>query len=245
MCKYVFVLLLALVMTACKPVTPFELGQHEYVSGNYLKAAEIFAEHTAWNSDIKYESMYYEGMCWLNLKSYDKAKGFFTNVIEHSDNRMIKSKAIVAKAEACLATDDCNGAIAMYRMLMLAGYADYYPQEEAYQLLQKAAEQCGDFDVLNEYTQRFGGVIPPAGSSTGIVSSLKRVRLESQFGSKSEAVGVMRLLKDAGVDSSLVKIISPAGESYVIQVGAFSDEANADSMAQKVFNLGWKTVIVE
>ena len=242
--KYLFVFLLSLVFTACQPVTPFEQGQQEYVSGNYLKAAQIFAQHTAWNSDIKYEAMYYEGMCWLNLKSYVKAKKLFTTVIEHSDNRVIKSKAIAAKADACLATDDCDGAIAMYRMLLLAGYADYYPQDEAYQLLRKAAEQCGNTAVLEEYVQRFGEV-SPAQSATALGSSLKRVRLESQFGNKTEAVAIMRLLKDAGVDSSLVKIIAPEGESYVIQVGAFSSAANADSMAQKVFNLGWKTVIIE
>lgn len=244
MCKYLFVFLLSLVLTACQPVTPFELGQQEYVSGNYLKAAQIFAEHTAWNSDIKYEAMYYEGMCWLNLKSYDKAKGLFTNVIEHSDNRQIKAKAIAAKADACLATGDCDGAIAMYRMLLLAGYADYYPQDEAYKLLKNAAEQCGNLDVLAEYVERFGAAAPAAQSAV-VASSLKRVRLESQFGSKAEAVGIMRSLKDAGVDSSLIKIITPAGETYVIQVGAFSNAANADSMAQKVFNLGWKTVIIE
>ncbi len=243
MLKYLIICILGLFVTACGTVTPFEVGQQEYVSGNYIMAAQVFHQHTAWNSDIKYEAMYYEGMCWLNLKSYDKAKTLFTNVIEHSDNRAIKAKAVAAKAEVCLKTGDCDGAITLYRMLLLAGYVDYYPQEEAYQLLKAAAEQCGNTTVLSEFEDKFGVVAPS--DTPAVVSNLKRVRLETQFSNKTEATTVMKTLKDSGVNSSLVRISAPQGDSYVVQVGAFSSAANANALAQKLFDLGWRTVIIE
>ncbi len=243
MLKYLIICSLGLILTACGAVTPFEVGQQQYVSGNYIMAAQVFHQHTAWNSDIKYEAMYYEGMCWLNLQSYDKAKTLFTNVIEHSDNRAIKAKAVAAKAEVCLKTGDCDGAITLYRMLLLAGYVEYYPQDEAYKLLQNAAEQCGNTTVLSEFQDRFG-VTAPAETPVA-VSNLKRVRLETQFSNKTEAATVMKTLKDSGVNSSLVRLSSPQGDTYVVQVGAFSNAANANALAQKLFDLGWRTVIIE
>lgn len=244
MIKYFMFLLLPLFLGGCAEVTPFELGQKEYVSGNYIGAAKIFAQHTSWNSDIKYEAMYYEGMCWLNLKNYDDAKTLFTNVIEHSDNRMIKAKAIAAKAEACLLTDDCQGAISLYRMLLLAGYGDSYPQDEAYEMLSKAAIQCGNTSVLDEFADRFGSV---SGSPTNpsLVNNLKRVRIVTQFSSKDEAVMVMSSLKDSGIDTSLIKVTAPDSDYYIVQVGAFSNSENADRMAQKVLNAGWKVSVIE
>ncbi len=248
MLRYIGICLFSLFLVACGQVTPFEVGQHEYVNGNYLKAAQTFKQHTSWDSDIKYEAMYYEGMCWFNLHSYDKARKLFTNVIQYSENRTIKAKAIAAKAELCMLNGDCDCAISLYRMLLLAGYVDYYPQDEAYRLLKKSANQCGNTSVLEEYEARFGAVEPSVintPNTVRTVGGLKRVRLETQFTSKTEAVSVMKSLKDAGVDSSLIKISAPTSEYYIVQVGAFSNTENANGMAQQVFDLGWKTVIVE
>lgn len=245
MLRYIVICLFSLSLVACGQVTPFEVGQQQYVNGNYLMAAQTFKQHTSWNSDIKYEAMYYEGMCWFNLKSYDKARVLFTNVIQYSENRAIKAKAIAAKAELCMLSGDCDCAISLYRMLLLAGYVDYYPQDEAYRLLRKSAIQCGNTSVLEEYEGRFGAAQPQATNSLSTVSGLKRVRLETQFTNKTEAMSAMKSLKDAGVDSSLIRISAPTSEYYLVQVGAFSNIENANSMAQQVFDLGWKAVIVE
>ncbi len=242
MLKYFGIVFMALVLAACGQVTPFEVGEQEYVSGNYLNAARVFAQHTAWNSDIKYEAMYYEGMCWFNLQSYDKAIKLFTNVIEHSGNRLIKAKAIAAKADVCLLQGDCAGAISLYKMLLLAGYIDYYPQAEAYKLLKKAALQCGTEEVLAEY-EGFESI--DITEQDTVVGGLMRVRLETRFTDKTEALAAMQTLASAGVDSSLIRITDPAGEYFSVQAGAFSNPDNANFLAQRLFELGWKAVIVE
>ena len=76
MLKSFICLIITLLLTACTPDYTFEEGQREYVAGNYIAAANIFSQYNTLNSDIKFEAMYYEGLCWYKIKNYKRQINF-------------------------------------------------------------------------------------------------------------------------------------------------------------------------
>lgn len=243
MIKRLVCLIIPLLFTACTPEQSFQEGQREYVAGNYIQAAAIFSQYNTMNSDIKFEAMYYEGLCWYKVKNYARAEKLLTSVIEHSHNRMLKAQAIDAKAEMMLDQGNCQSAVSLYKMLVL-GYADIYPQNDAYRKLKTTAVQCGTEEVLDDVSGQFE-MIEETQVITTSANTLKRVRLDTHFTTKEEAVTVMKTLQDSGVESSLIKIQTPDNTHYLLQVGAFSSSENATKRALEVKNLGWKVIVVE